>query len=626
MRTWCRPHSMCTNRSRVAGWCALAALAMVSAVACQREPAASGPSGTSRMSPEAAVPVAVSADGGPGTAAGTPGSPDRSAIRFRDISESTGITFVHCSGNSPEKYYPAANGSGVAMLDYDADGWLDLYFVTTRNLPMSAPSQSHGNKLYRNRRNGTFEDVTERAGVAFRGFCHGVTVGDVNNDGFPDMYLTNLGPNVLYLNHGDGTFRDATRGSGLDGPAWSSAAALLDYDGDGRLDIYVSCYGRWSENEEHPYCGDRARGIRTFCAPPSIPPVRHYLFRNRGNGTFEDTTKAAGILRSDGRGMAVVAADVDGNGWPDLFVANDACPNFLFLNRGNGTFDDAGATAGAACSADGKNQSGMGVDIEDVDGDGLPELFVSHFRNEYATLYRNIGNATFDDVSASVGIVQGSTGEVGWGCALADFDNDGWPDMFVANGHVDDNLEKLGQKVSYAERSRLWRNVGAGRFQLVPDAGPFFAQEHVARGAAFGDLDNDGDIDIVISRMDARPIILSNESASGSWIRLHLMGRRSNRSAIGASVVVHAEGQAIHRHLKGGGSYLSANDPRLLIGLGSARGVDRVEIRWPSGQRSTLTSPAIGTTHRVAEPDGEPRRSRPPRNGDGPDIDPMPGP
>jgi hypothetical protein len=589
----------------------LAAVATPGTAGCRARDAsfASDPN-PKRGLPQSGQPSAASIAPAPSLRPQTNGKEERFVIRFHDVTDSTGITFVHCSGNSTDKDYPTANGSGVALFDYDGDGRLDLYFATTRNLPLDAPTESKGNRLYRNRGNWSFEDVTERAGVGYQGFCHGVTAGDINNDGYPDLFLTNFGPNVLYLNNGDGTFRDATKGSGLDRPHWSSASALLDYDGDGLLDLYISCYGQWTYEADHAFCGDPERKIRTYCSPISIPPERHYLFRNQGNATFEDRTEAAGILRVDGRGMGVVAADVDKDGHIDLFVANDLCPNFLFLNRGDGTFENAGEIAGAASSEAGENQAGMGVDAEDTDGDGLPELFVTHFRNEYNTLYRNLDGHNFQDVTAWAGILQESLPEVGWGCALADLDNDGWPDVFVCNGHVDDNLSKLGQDVPYAEPSKIWRNDGSGRFTLVMDAGPFFDKDHVARGAAFGDLDNDGDLDIVISRMNDRPAVLRNESRSGHWIRLALTGTKSNRSAIGALVDVHVRGRVIHRQVKGGGSYMSSNDPRLLIGVGSAKHIDKIEVRWPSGARSTLREPAVDQTHQVREPKGEPARAQ----------------
>jgi hypothetical protein len=545
--------------------------------------------GLARQGPTPAGPTAA------------PASEARSTIRFRQGGPATGIDFTHVSGNSPEKHYPTGNGSGVALLDFDGDGRLDVYFATTRNLPLDAPTDSRGNKLYRNRGDGTFEDVTGSAGVGFQGFCHGVAVGDVDNNGFTDLYLTNYGPNVLYLNNGDGTFRAATD-FGAECRSWSTSAAFLDYDEDGRLDLYVSCYGRWAFAEPHPFCGNEAKGVRIYCPPSMIPPAPHFLFRNRGDGTFEDVTERAGVLRRDGRGMGVVAADVNRDGHTDLYVANDMCPHFLFLNKGDGTFEDVTDSSGAAVTESGHYQGGMGVDAEDLDGDGFPELFVTNFEGEYNTIHQTRDGRMFEDVSARAGIVRDTLPDVGWGCALADFDNDGWPDMLVVNGHVDDNLAKLGRDGAYAQRAKVWRNRGGCRFRLVADPGPFFGAGQAARGAAFGDLDNDGDVDVVVSRMDGPPAVLWNESGSGHWLRLELVGTRSNRSAIGTAVEVHAGGRVLYRQVKGGGSFASANDPRLLIGVGSADTVERVEIRWPRGGRTTLTGPALGRTHRVVEP------------------------
>jgi len=537
-----------------------------------------------------------------------PKVPEAPTIRFRDASDSSGITFTHCSGNSPEKHFPTANGSGVAMFDYDGDGKLDLYFATTRNLPLDAPNASGGNKLYRGRGDGTFEDVTDRAGVGDRGWTHGVAVGDVDNNGHPDLYLAGLGGNRLYLNDGDGTFHRAGPEMGAECGTWSSGAAFFDYDGDGDLDLYVSCYGKWVYGDERQFCGDPEGKVRTYCSPQSITPERHFLFRNRGDGTFEDVTAAAGVLRTDGRGLGIVACDVNRDGRIDLYVANDLSPHFLFLNKGDGTFDDVTESSGASARESGRFQAGMGVDAEDVDGDGRPELFATHFREDYNTLYRNLDGRNFQDISAWAGIVKDCLPNVGWGCALADFDNDGWPDMMVANGHVDDNLPQMGRDIPHAEPSRIWRNRGDGRFKLVADPGPFFAADHVARGAAFGDLDDDGDLDAVVSRMDGRPAILLNESAPRPWVRLELLSGSSHRPATGAIVEVHAGGRVIHRQVKGGGSYLSVNDSRLLVGLGSSERVDSIDVQWPNnGSRTTLESPEIRRTHRVLKPEAAPR-------------------
>jgi hypothetical protein len=300
--------------------------------------------------------------------------------------------------------------------------------------------------------------------------------------------------------------------------------------------------------------------------------------------------------------MGVVAADVNRDGRIDLYVANDMCPHFLFLNRGDGTFEDVTDSSGAAVTESGHYQGGMGVDVEDLDRDGYPELFVTNFDGEYNTIHQTIDGRNFEDVSATAGIVRDSMPDVGWGCSLADFDNDGWPDMLVVNGHVDDNLALLGRDGAYAQPAKVWRNRGRGRFRLVADPGPFFAMGHAARGAAFGDLDNDGDIDVVINRMDGSPAVLLNESPPGHWIRLELVGTRSNRSAIGTAVEVHVGANVLYRQVKGGGSFASANDPRMLVGIGEAQHVERVEIRWPSGLRTTLTDPTLEQTHRVVEP------------------------
>ncbi len=399
---------------------------------------------------------------------------EEETIRFRDVSDTSGIDFVHHSGDSPEKNFPNTLGSGIALLDYDGDGWLDVYFATTRMLPLEAPDCSRGNRLYRNRGDCTFEDVTERAGVGFRGFTHGVVAGDLDGNGFPDLFLTNLGPNVLYLNRGDGTFRDASRGAGVEGAGWSTGSAMFDYDSDGDLDLYVSSYGRWTYGGERPFFGNLRTRERVYCPPTTINPERHFLLRNRGDATFEDVTEAAGILRRDGRGLGVVAADLNGDGLTDLYVANDMSPNFLFLNRGDGTFEDLTETSGAARNAVGKTQASMGVDAEDLTGDGLPELVVTNFREEYTTIYRNLDGRNFQDISGWAGVVPESRTGVGWGCALADLDNDGWPDLVVVNGHVDNNLPFGGGVLPQAEPPKVWRNLGEGRFRAVRDAGPFF--------------------------------------------------------------------------------------------------------------------------------------------------------
>ncbi|QDV37758.1 CRTAC1 family protein [Tautonia plasticadhaerens] len=556
----------------------------------------------------------------------TPKTP--SPFRFTDILEGSGVDFVHVSGTTADRYFPTAFGSGVAMVDYDGDGRLDLYFATCTFLPLGT-AEAGPNKLYKNLGGGMFEDVTAEAGLDFRGFCHGIIAGDVDNDGDQDLFLCNVGPNALFLNEGDGTFRDVSRDAGIDAPAWSMGGVMLDYDGDGDLDLFVANYGDYEFLRTPRPCGsDR---IPIYCQPGGVPTARHMLYRNDGEGTFTDVTDEAGLGRDDGRGFGAVAADLNGDVLVDLYVVNDLRPNFLFLNRGDGTFEDATETSGAGLDATGGPQASMGVDAEDCDGDGLPELLASNFQYEYTALYRNLTDSTsatadrggvppagFHDSSAEVGLVDDSRPYVGWGCALADFDNDGWPDCFVANGHIDSNRNELSPVLSYLQPPMLHRNVPVGdsgaiapgvgrRFQLATlGVGPYFASRHAGRGAAFGDLDDDGDIDIVVNHRDGAPAILRNDTPGNhAWIRLELVGDRSNRDAIGARVEVEAGGRTITRQRKSGSSMCSSNDPRLLVGLGSVEEVARLRIRWPSGTVSTLEQLATNTTYEVFEPDNE---------------------
>ena len=345
-----------------------------------------------------------------------PTSREPSPFRFTDVARQSGIDFVHFSGVTPEKHFPTQNGSGVAIFDHDGDGRMDLYFATCTLLPPGT-ARKGPNRLYRNQGDGTFRDVTESSGLGFAGFCHGIVVGDIDNDGDPDVFLCNYGPNVLYLNEGQGRFVDISHAAGIDRPGWSSCGAFLDYDGDGDLDLYVANYGEWSYPEDDLFCGDKPKNIRLFCSPLSIRTTRHFLYRNNGDKTFTEASAAAGITRADGHGFGVLTADLNGDGKIDIYVANDMNPNFLYLNKGDGTFEDVTAISGAGLDGRGQAQSGMGVDAEDIDGDGLPELFVTNFQNEYNTLYANLGDGNFLDATAFVGLSSDSLPWVGWGCA-----------------------------------------------------------------------------------------------------------------------------------------------------------------------------------------------------------------
>ncbi len=518
-----------------------------------------------------------------------------SPFRFESLDKTSGIDFVQVSGMDDQKYFASANGSGAAIFDYDGDGKMDLYFATCNMLPLG-PNPKASNKLFRNLGNNTFQDVTEKAGVGFRGFNHGIIAFDADNDGDTDLFLCNYGYNVFYLNTGDGTFKDVSGPAGVHVPNWSSSGAAIDYDNDGDLDLYVSNYGSFDiTTDGKQWCGNETKKVRQYCSPSSIKTVRHILYRNDGlkDGVpqFTDTTEKAGVGRADGHGFGVVAADLNGDGKIDLFVANDQTPSFTFYNNGDGTFTDYTTESGAAVNDNGKDQAGMGVDAEDADGDGLPDLIRTNFNNEPTSFYQNQGKGLFLEQSAFVGLAGPSMPFVKWGCALADFDNDGHPDIFVSNGHVDDNYHLLDDDTQpYKQPPLMFRHDGKKAFQACDSAsGEYFATGHVGRGAAFGDLDDDGRMDIVVNHKDDAPGVLLNKTPNGNhWIRLNLRGTKTNRDAIGARVEITLGDRTIVRQKKGGGSMESTNDPRLLIGVGDAQTISKIVVKWPSGMPDTV--------------------------------------
>ena len=600
------------------------------------EPAAPSPSASSKSSegaktsgsPSEAKPtlkiVGDRLSGKASSGAVTPSSKQEpSPFRFTDITKESGVDFVHKSGMDEKKYFPTANGSGVAIFDADGDGLLDLYFLTCCELPVDKATAA-SNKFYKNMGGGKFEDRTEASGLGYRGFSHGVIVGDIDGDGDSDLFLATYRDNRLFRNDG-GKFVDVTQEAGIKaGDYFSSGGAMLDYDNDGDLDIYVSNYGLWDIKTDDVFCGDEESGLRLYCSPRAIRTVPHLLYRNDGGGKFTDVAREAGVARDDGHGFGVVAGDFNGDGKVDVYVANDMNPNFLFLNKGDGTFEDATEFSGAAFDVKGQAQSGMGVDAEDFDGDGRVDLFVTNFANEYNTLYQNMNNNGFYDITTFVGLAADSMPMVAWGCGLIDFDSDSWPDCFVSNGHVDDN--RAG--VSYAQPPLIWANIpvsgrevvvkntGVGaserrkrRFRIATrNAGTYFETNHVGRGVGFGDLDNDGDIDIVVNHKDAAPAILRNDSPrqDNHWIRLELKGGKSNPDAIGARVEIQIDPDRIlERQIKGGGSMLSANDKRLTIGLGNKGPLVKARIHWPSGIISDHAGLEVDKAHAIAEPAGQ---------------------
>lgn len=528
---------------------------------------------------------------------------------FSEVSELSGIDFRHVSGDSPAKPFPAANGSGVAIFDFDRDGWLDAYFATGTPFPLDATRSEPTNRLYRNAGLGRFVDRTTVARAGHNGFSAGVAVGDFDSDGFADLFVTCFGPDCLFRNQGDGTFERVERQAGLDNERWGTSAAFLDYDDDGLLDLYVCNYAQWTW-ETNPYCGDHVRGIRMFCGPRSVEPQVHDLYRNRGDGTFENTTQEAGVSHQRGRGQGVLAADLNGDRRIDLYVANDLNPNFLFLNEGGGRFRDATDSSGAAYDAMGNAKAGMGLDAADIDGDGKFELFVTNFTQEYNTFFQNLGSELFHDATSRYGLVADSLPQVGWGTSFTDFDLDGRLDLIITNGHVDSNRDLIVEGASYAQPPLLYSGA-PDRFRMINSlAGPYFLEKHVGRGLAVGDLDRDGDEDVIITHQDHRPAILRNERlrtvAERCTLSLRWVSVSGNRDAIGASMTFQTENRRWHRQIKGGGSYLSASDLGQVIALLPGEDRIRIQVAWPGEKSEEVIELQSPGEYVIVERPGEP--------------------
>jgi len=498
---------------------------------------------------------------------------------------------------------------GVAMLDYDGDGRMDLYFVngaaiSDPMLPGKQPDKSdrrYWNCLYRNNADGTFTDVTEHAKVAGESYGMGVAAGDFDNDGRTDLYVTNLGRNILYHNNGDGTFTDVTDRAGVAGGGWSASAAFLDYDRDGKLDLIVTRYLNWTF-ADNPYCGDKRESYRAYCHPDHFKPIAHLLYHNNGDGTFTDVSAKAGFAAHPGKGLGVVVNDFDRDGWPDILVANDSSAQQLFRNRHDGTFEESGLIAGLGYDEDGKPFAGMGADAGDYDRDGWPDVFVNALANQRYALFHNI-RGVFEYSSGSSGVAAASQMHSGWGTKFIDYDNDGWLDLFVAQGHVMDNIQLTQPAVRYKEAPLLLRN-NRGKFSDVSaQSGDAFLKPSAARGAAFGDLDNDGWIDVVINVKDGPAMILHNRGSGNHWLTIRAAGRASNRDGIGALVrLVTDDGTEQRTYITRSGSYLSSNDGRAHFGLGIAKSVKLLEIVWPSGTIQKLEQVKVDQILTVEEP------------------------
>jgi hypothetical protein len=514
------------------------------------------------------------------------GAPDGGGghLLFREIPpEVSRIDWMHDNASSPEHYLPETTGAGAAFLDYDNDGWMDIYLVNSGPCDFFRPRVPLGNALYRNNHDGTFSDVTEKAGVAGGTFGMGAAAADYDNDGFVDLYVTSYGRAILYHNNGDGTFSDVTERAGLAAPGWTTSAAWFDYDGDGRLDLFVGNYVRYGLDTKTS-CSGTPHGKRYYCVPKIFDPVHSFLFHNDGDGRFSDVSAQAGFAAALGKALGVVATDFDGDGLLDLAVTNDTMPNFLWLNRGGGRFEDVALAAGIAFSGDGRPRSSMGIDAGDYDGDGRQDIAIGNIDHELFALYRNRGDGSFSDESRPNGLASATLVISCWGLKLLDFDADGWPDLLLANGHPDDMLDgsAAGFGVRYRQPLLVFQNEH-GRYRNVSaEAGDAFRKELSARGLAVGDYDNDGRQDVLVANNGMAPTLLHNESGAGNhWLGVKLRGTTCNRDAIGAKVLWSAGGVTHGLFRNGGGAYLSSHDPRLLLGLGEAGSADWVQVAWP---------------------------------------------
>jgi hypothetical protein len=527
-------------------------------------------------------------------------------IHFRDITTEAGLRFTHNNGAFGKKWLPETMGPGCAFIDYDNDGYPDILLVNGDDWPGHAHGGATTPKLYHNNRNGTFTDVTRRAGLAVPMFGLGVAVGDYDNDGFDDLFITALGQSHLFHNNGNGTFTEVTKLAGMWGPSeFSTSAAWVDYDRDGKLDLVVANYVRWTEQTDL-YCTIDG-SHKSYCTPESYKGTSIRLWHNLGGGKFEDATQKAGVGDPTSKSLGVAILDYNGDGWPDILVANDTQPNKLYLNKKDGTFEERGVAAGIGFSEDGVARAGMGVDAADYDRSGHPSVIISNFANQMVSLYHNEGNGLFVDEAPQSDVGRATLVTLGFGCFFFDYDNDGWPDIFVADGHIEDAIERVQKRVSYAEPAHLFRNLGGGKFQEVTEQmGKAFAAPRVARGTAYADIENTGFLDVLVTTNGGPPYLFHNEGGTNHSLRVKLVGTKSNRDGIGSLVrVTSGSGKdSQSKMLRSGSSYLSQSELALTFGLGTQTKADTVEIQWPSGQVDKLENVSAGQTITVREGEG----------------------
>ena len=525
-------------------------------------------------------------------------------ISFTDITAAAGIRFTHNNGAFGRKWLPETLGPGCSFIDYDNDGYPDILLINGEDWPGHALHGRTPMKLYHNNRNGTFTDVTARAGLDVSLYGMGAAIGDYDNDGLDDLFVTALGQSRLFHNNGNGTFTDVTRTAGLWGPnEFSTSAAWVDYDNDGRLDLLVANYVQWSPAKDLFCSLDGAH--KSYCTPESYPGTSLRLWRNLGSGRFEDATKKAGLYDPTSKGLGVAIVDYDGDGWPDLLLANDTQPNKLYRNRHDGTFEEKGVTAGVAFSEDGVARAGMGVDAADYDRSGRPSLVITNFSNQMMSLYHNEGNGLFVDEATRSGVGRDSLLTLGFGCFFFDYDLDGWLDIFVANGHIERDIERIQKQITYRQPPHLFRNLGNGKFHdEAAAAGRAFATPRVARGAAYADIDNDGDLDLLVTTNGGPAALFRNDGGRNHSLRVKLVGRRSNRDGIGAVVRVTTASGRQTQMMHSGSSYLSQSELVLTFGVGPTPQAAAVEVAWPSGQVDRLIDVAADATITVEEGKG----------------------